>query len=132
MFCISLGMVTSTRTGMRTGRPHMVEVSRFADLLRQARPMPRLVVLNSCSGATIGQGEPVLGDCGGAGPQRGRCYRRDAVRDLRPCRDRQCILLGKRAKVRVVATVCHSVSDGPGFRAPHPSASTDNDAVPIF
>jgi hypothetical protein len=28
-----------------------VEASRFADLLRQARPVPRLVVLNSCSGA---------------------------------------------------------------------------------
>ena len=33
------------------GRMHMVDGSRFVDLLRQARPMPRLVVLNSCSGA---------------------------------------------------------------------------------
>ena len=31
-----------------------VEASRFATLLRQARPMPRLVVLNSCSGAATG------------------------------------------------------------------------------
>ncbi len=36
------------------GRPHYVEAHRFAGLLRQARPMPRLVVLNSCSGATTG------------------------------------------------------------------------------
>ena len=33
-----------------TGRPDLVEASRLVDLLRQARPMPRLVVLNSCSG----------------------------------------------------------------------------------
>ena len=36
------------------GRPDLVEASRFASLLRQARPMPRLVVLNSCSGAATG------------------------------------------------------------------------------
>ena len=30
---------------------------RLVDLLRQARPMPRLVVLNSCSGATAGTGD---------------------------------------------------------------------------
>jgi hypothetical protein len=35
------------------GRADLVEASRIADLLRQARPMPRLVVLNSCSGAAI-------------------------------------------------------------------------------
>jgi hypothetical protein len=29
------------------GRADLVEASRFADLLRQARPMPRLAVLNS-------------------------------------------------------------------------------------
>jgi DivIVA domain-containing protein len=34
------------------GRANRVESSRFVDLLRQARPMPRLVVLNSCSSAT--------------------------------------------------------------------------------
>jgi hypothetical protein len=38
-------------------RADLVEASRFADLLRQARPMPRLVVLNSCSGATTSQGD---------------------------------------------------------------------------
>jgi hypothetical protein len=36
------------------GWPDIVEASRLADLLRQARPMPRLVVLNSCSGAGAG------------------------------------------------------------------------------
>ncbi len=36
------------------GRAEPVEAHRFAGLLRQARPMPRLVVLNSCSGATVG------------------------------------------------------------------------------
>ena len=30
---------------------------RLVDLLRQARPMPRLVVLNSCSGAAAGAGD---------------------------------------------------------------------------
>jgi WD40 repeat protein len=34
-----------------TGRAHLIDGNRFVDLLRQARPMPRLVVLNSCSGA---------------------------------------------------------------------------------
>lgn len=36
----------------KDGRANRVEGSRFVDLLRQARPMPRLVVLNSCSTAT--------------------------------------------------------------------------------
>ncbi|WP_130351978.1 CHAT domain-containing protein [Agromyces ramosus] len=36
----------------KDGRTHRVEGSRFVVLLRQARPMPRLVVLNSCSSAT--------------------------------------------------------------------------------
>jgi len=35
-------------------RPSLVEASRLVDLLRQARPMPRLVILNSCSGAVTG------------------------------------------------------------------------------
>jgi WD40 repeat protein len=39
------------------GRADLVEASRLADLLRQARPMPRLVVLNSCSGAETGPGD---------------------------------------------------------------------------
>jgi len=34
------------------GQAVMVEASRLVSLLREARPMPRLVVLNSCSGAT--------------------------------------------------------------------------------
>jgi tetratricopeptide (TPR) repeat protein len=36
------------------GRADFIEAHRFTDLLRQARPMPRLIVLNSCSGAAIG------------------------------------------------------------------------------
>src|SRR5262249_30504947 len=36
------------------GRADLVEASRLVDLLRQARPVPRLVVLNSCSGAVVG------------------------------------------------------------------------------
>ncbi len=36
------------------GRADLVAAHRLADLLRQARPMPRLVVLNSCSGAEAG------------------------------------------------------------------------------
>ena len=36
------------------GRPDFVEAHRFAALLRRARPMPRLVVLNSCAGAATG------------------------------------------------------------------------------
>jgi len=36
------------------GRADLVAAHRLADLLRQARPMPRLVVLNSCSGAAAG------------------------------------------------------------------------------
>jgi WD40 repeat protein len=45
------GVLALTR---EDGRADLVEASRFADLLRQARPMPRLVVLNSCSGAAVG------------------------------------------------------------------------------
>lgn len=41
------GVLALTR---EDGRADLVEAQRFADLLRQARPMPRLVVLNSCSG----------------------------------------------------------------------------------
>jgi DNA segregation ATPase FtsK/SpoIIIE-like protein len=37
------------------GRAALVGADRFIDLLRQARPMPRLVVLNSCAGAVTGQ-----------------------------------------------------------------------------
>jgi WD40 repeat protein len=48
------GMLALTR---EDGRADLVEASRFADLLRQARPMPRLVVLNSCSGAATGAGD---------------------------------------------------------------------------
>jgi hypothetical protein len=36
------------------GRADLVEADRLVDLLHEARPMPRLVVLNSCSGATTG------------------------------------------------------------------------------
>ena len=36
------------------GHVDLVEASRLVDLLRQARPMPGLVVLNSCSGAAVG------------------------------------------------------------------------------
>jgi CHAT domain len=36
------------------GRADLVEASRLVDLLRQARPMPRLVLLNSCAGAAVG------------------------------------------------------------------------------
>jgi WD40 repeat protein len=37
------------------GRRHLVPATQFVTLLRQARPMPRMVVLNSCSGATTGR-----------------------------------------------------------------------------
>jgi hypothetical protein len=36
------------------GRAHRVEAGRFADLLHEASPMPRLVVLNSCLSAVSG------------------------------------------------------------------------------
>ena len=36
------------------GRADLVSAHRLVDLLRQARPMPRLVVLNSCSGGAAG------------------------------------------------------------------------------
>jgi WD40 repeat protein len=43
------------------GRKDQVEGSRLIDLLRQARPVPRLVVLNSCSGAETGTTDPYSG-----------------------------------------------------------------------
>ena len=39
------------------GRADLVAAHRLVDLLRQARPVPRLVVLNSCSGAAAGAGD---------------------------------------------------------------------------
>ncbi|MEX5296106.1 CHAT domain-containing protein [Kocuria sp. CPCC 205268] len=39
------------------GRVSLVEASRFADLLHEARPMPRLVVLNSCLSALSGSAD---------------------------------------------------------------------------
>jgi CHAT domain len=45
------GVLALTR---EDGRADLVEADRLVDLLHQARPMPRLVVLNSCSGATTG------------------------------------------------------------------------------
>jgi CHAT domain/WD domain, G-beta repeat len=38
----------------RHGFADLIEASRLVDLLRRARPVPRLVVLNSCSGASAG------------------------------------------------------------------------------
>jgi thioredoxin len=45
------GILALTR---EDGRADMVAAHRLTDLLHQARPMPRLVVLNSCSGAVAG------------------------------------------------------------------------------
>ena len=45
------GVLALTR---EDGRADLVAATRLVDLLRQARPMPRLVVLNSCSGAAAG------------------------------------------------------------------------------
>ena len=45
------GILALTR---EDGRADLVGAHRLVDLLRQARPMPRLVVLNSCSGAAAG------------------------------------------------------------------------------
>jgi hypothetical protein len=45
------GVLALTR---EDGRADLVAAHRLTDLLRQARPMPRLVVLNSCSGAAAG------------------------------------------------------------------------------
>ena len=45
------GVLALTR---EDGRADLVGAHRLTDLLRQARPMPRLVVLNSCSGAAAG------------------------------------------------------------------------------
>ena len=43
------------------GRKDRVEGSRLIDLLRQAHPVPRLVVLNSSSGAETGATDPYSG-----------------------------------------------------------------------
>jgi CHAT domain-containing protein len=72
------------------GRVNLVAAHRLVDLLRQARPMPRLVVLNSCSGAAAGASDLFSGTA--AALVRGGCQRccRDAVRDLRPRHGRVC------------------------------------------
>ncbi len=43
------------------GRHQIIDSSGFADLLRRARPQPRLVVLNSCSGAASGTADLFAG-----------------------------------------------------------------------
>jgi hypothetical protein len=43
------------------GRADLVEAARLVDLLHEARPMPRLVVLNSCSGAAAGMNDLFAG-----------------------------------------------------------------------
>jgi Tol biopolymer transport system component len=48
------GVLALTR---EDGRADLVAAHRLVDLLRQARPVPRLVVLNSCSGAAAGTGD---------------------------------------------------------------------------
>ena len=71
------GVLALTR---EDGRTDLVAAHRMVDLLRQARPMPRLVVLNSCSGAAAGTGDLFSGTAaalvrGGAPPSR-RCSTR--------------------------------------------------------
>jgi CHAT domain-containing protein len=71
------------------GRADLVVAHRLVDLLRQARPMPRLVVLNSCSGAAAGVSDLFSGTGEGLvpqrlprrgpGPRRGKRCGRDAV-----------------------------------------------------
>ena len=75
------GVLALTR---EDGRADLVAAHRLVDLLRQARPMPRLVVLNSCSGAAAGVSDLFSGTA--AALVRGGVSRRgrDAVRDLRP------------------------------------------------
>ena len=48
------GVLALTR---EDGRADLVGAHRLTDLLRQARPVPRLVVLNSCSGGAAGAGD---------------------------------------------------------------------------
>ena len=43
------------------GRADLVSASRLVDLLRRARPVPRMVVLNSCAGAATGAGDVFSG-----------------------------------------------------------------------
>src|SRR5215472_13250010 len=43
------------------GRADLVEASRFVDLLGEAEPIPRLVVLNSCSSGRSGAQDPFSG-----------------------------------------------------------------------
>ena len=49
--CRDEGVLALTGEG---GRPDLVTASQLVDLLRQAQPIPRVVVLNSCSGAASG------------------------------------------------------------------------------
>jgi len=50
------------------GRADLVAAHRLVDLLRQARPMPRLVVLNSCSGAAAGVSDLFSGTAAALAP----------------------------------------------------------------
>ena len=45
----------------KNGYPELIEADQFVDLLRQAQPAPRLVVLNCCSSATSGSSKLFAG-----------------------------------------------------------------------
>ena len=62
------GVLALTR---EDGRANPVAANRLVDLLRQARPMPRLVLLNSCSGAAAGVSDMFSGTA--AALVRGGC-----------------------------------------------------------
>ena len=75
------GVLALTR---EDGRADLVEADRLVDLLHEARPMPRLVVLNSCSGAATGADDLFAGTAAALGARRGERRRGHAVPDLRP------------------------------------------------
>ncbi len=71
------GVLALTR---KDGRADLVGAHRLVDLLRQSRPMPRLVVLNSCSGAPAGASDLFSGTAAalvrGGSPPSLRCSTR--------------------------------------------------------
>ena len=73
------GLLALTRDD---SRPDMVEADRLVDLLHEARPMPRLVVLNSCSGGCDWSERPFRGHRLRLGTRRSKRRRGHAVPDL--------------------------------------------------
>ena len=104
------------------GRKDLVGASRFAVLLSEAEPSPRLIVLNSCGSGESGTQRPVLEHRGRPGAKWGQRRRRHAVRRHRSGRPRVFpgLLHRSRRRARGRPGRAERTSGHPGHQRLHP------------